>query len=333
VVAACVAVYSAQVASGLDWWEPRAADMLAWGATYGPRTAGGEEWRLLTHLFLHGGLLHLAFNMWVLWDVGRFVERQTGPAAFLASYLAAGIAGGLASLAWHPHMTAVGASGAIFGLYGLVLGWLPALRAAGRGASWRGIGRGALLFVAFNLAFGATRPDVDNAAHVGGLLAGLAIGLLAGRALLAGAGSARRLATAGIAGGAAAVLAATVAFWPTPPDFQAQLDRFNALATRVFGEMQAISGDPKQPRAARTCAVIRRALPEWREIRMTLAGYGTPPADRAGVIYGVLDHMTLLEVGWTLYLEGVERHDVRKLRQAQARTRAALNVLETLPYQ
>ncbi|MBM3266120.1 MAG: rhomboid family intramembrane serine protease [Candidatus Sericytochromatia bacterium] len=337
-LAGCVGLYGAACAAGADWLEPAVADMLAWGATYGPRTAGGEPWRLFTSLFVHAGLVHLALNMWVLWDVGRFVERRIGAGYFLLAYLAAGFCGGVASLAWNPHLTAVGASGAIFGLYGLVLGWLARAPGQVAGGSWKGLARNALFFVIANLAFGAANPQIDNAAHLGGLAGGLGIGLALGPAQLAERALLRR--SAGAIQGAALAMGtwAVAALWPAPPDFQAQLDRFNALATRTFATLEEIGAERRGSahlRMRRTRAVLAGVLPEWHEIRMTLAEYGTPPRGREQVVTAVVESMVAMEEGWRLFLEAAdERDDARArrlLERSIARRRAAVAALRRLP--
>ena len=92
-----------------------------WGANYGPLTLSGQWWRLVTYMFVHGGLIHIAFNMWCLWDLGAMCESLYGRWTFAAMYLITGVGGGLARLAWDPMVPSVGASGAIFGLAGALI--------------------------------------------------------------------------------------------------------------------------------------------------------------------------------------------------------------------
>lgn len=151
--------------------------LLRWGADYGPYTFDGQGWRIWTSTYVHGFLLHIAGNMWCLWNLGMLAERILGRWTFVATYTACGIAGSLASLGRDPMRLSVGASGAILGLAGvliavLYLGKLPfpeqALSAI----------KGSLLrFTGLTLLLGFI-PIVDNSAHVGGLVMGLAIGAL-----------------------------------------------------------------------------------------------------------------------------------------------------------
>jgi membrane associated rhomboid family serine protease len=142
-----------------------------------PAVAAGEYWRLWTVTVLHGDLLHLLFNMYALWLAGPIVERWYGRVRFLAFYLACAAGGSVASFVFGGDVPAVGASGAIFGLFGILL-------AAGRlhnpvdRQSRALVGQIGMLIL-LNLAFGfASGGSIDNAAHLGGLVSGLWLGAL-----------------------------------------------------------------------------------------------------------------------------------------------------------
>jgi rhomboid protease GluP len=152
-----------------------------YGANFGPYTLSGEWWRLLTYMFLHGGAMHIFFNMWCLWDLGRLSESLYGRWTFAGIYLITGVSGGLASIAWNPRVLSVGASGAIFGLAGALiasfyLGEFSLPRVAISGTL-----RSLVIFAVFNLGFGQLFGGIDNACHIGGLVSGLALGALIAR--------------------------------------------------------------------------------------------------------------------------------------------------------
>jgi len=152
--------------------------LVHWGANVGALTFSGEWWRLLTNVFVHGGLLHIAFNMWCLWNLGALCESLYGRWTYAAIYLICGVGASLASAAWHPYVPSVGASGAIFGLAGALiaafkLGEFSVPRSALSG-TLRSLGA----FVVYNLIFGAVIPGIDNTAHIGGLITGLIVGAL-----------------------------------------------------------------------------------------------------------------------------------------------------------
>src|ERR1035438_5920275 len=157
---------------------PSGPDLVRWGANFGPLTVSGQWWRLLTCVFLHGGLLHIAFNMWCLWNLGRLAESIYGHWTFAVVYLICGVGSSLASVWWNPSVLSMGASGAIFGIAGALiasfyLGEFSLPRAAVSGTM-----RSVAVFVGYNLVFGAVIARTDNAAHVGGLLMGLILGAL-----------------------------------------------------------------------------------------------------------------------------------------------------------
>ncbi len=149
--------------------------LLDFGANYGPLVAGGEYWRLLSSVFLHIGIMHLALNSIGLLIYGMLLERAFGRFRFTFIYIAAGLAGSTASFVANPLAISAGASGAIFGLLGALAACFLTGRGPLRGGSRRdaaGIG----VLVAINLAFGFMMPGIDNWAHIGGLAMGFALG-------------------------------------------------------------------------------------------------------------------------------------------------------------
>ncbi len=154
-------------------------ETLHWGANLGVLTLSGEWWRLLTCVFVHGYLLHIAFNMWCLWNLGELCESLYGRWTYLAVYIISGVGASLASVMWNPYRPSVGASGAIFGLAGALIAAFKLGEFSVPRAALSGTLRSLLIFVGFNLILGA-RPGsaTDNAAHIGGLIAGLMVGAL-----------------------------------------------------------------------------------------------------------------------------------------------------------
>ena len=153
-------------------------ERIQWGANVGPLTLSGEWWRLLTCVFVHGGLLHIAFNMWCLWDLGALSESLYGRWTFGAIYLLCGLGASLASIIWNVHVLSVGASGAIFGLAGALIAAFKLGEFSVPRAALAGTLRSLMVFVGFNLIFGAASGGTDNGAHVGGLITGLILGAL-----------------------------------------------------------------------------------------------------------------------------------------------------------
>lgn len=183
-VSANVGVFLVMLVFGAGFWHSPNDVQLAWGANFGPATKDGEWWRLGTAMFLHFGLVHLAMNMWALWDSGRLVERLYGSWRFLAIYLASGLAGNLVSLvAQGDRAVSGGASGAIFGVFGALLVFLVRERRQVDPSEFRWLFWGGAAFAVGTLALGFLIRGIDNAAHIGGLGAGALLGLALGRAL------------------------------------------------------------------------------------------------------------------------------------------------------
>jgi rhomboid protease GluP len=180
-----VAVFAVMALTGISPVSPTSAQLLRWGANWGPLSLGAEPWRMLASNYVHAGIIHIALNMWCLWNLGFLAERVFDPWTYVMIYTACGLAGSLGSLWWHPNTVGVGASGAIFGLAGaliaaLYLGHLPISKPAVQGTL-----KSLLIFAGYNLFFGAAIRVVDNSAHIGGLLAGLALGAVLAKHLMA----------------------------------------------------------------------------------------------------------------------------------------------------
>jgi rhomboid protease GluP len=174
-----IAVFVGMLLAGVQMLgNPSAQDLVRFGANFGPYTLSGQWWRLLSCIFIHGGLLHIAFNMWCLWDLGRLAESIYGHWMFAAVYLISGLAASLGSIFWNPFTLSVGASGAIFGIAGALIASFYLGEFSLPRAAMSGMLRSVMLFVGYNLFFGAIVARTDNAAHVGGLLMGLLMGAL-----------------------------------------------------------------------------------------------------------------------------------------------------------
>lgn len=209
-------VFVAMIGFGAGLWHSPNDVQLAWGANFGPATQDGQWWRLGTAMFIHFGVLHLAMNMWALWDGGNFVERIYGSGRFVALYAGSGLVGNVVSLATQGNQAvSAGASGAIFGLYGalLVALWRERHNLHPREFAW--LFWGAAGFSVAVVSFGLLVPGIDNAAHIGGLATGTLLGIAFYRPLRAAESIALmiRLAAAGVT---AAVVCTLIVNLPPP---------------------------------------------------------------------------------------------------------------------
>lgn len=163
---------------------PAPGELLEWGASEGTLLVRGEWWRLLTSMFMHAGVIHLAFNMYFLWSLGRICERMFRPWAYLIIYLGSGIFGGLMATAWPALIRAdeavviVGASGALFGIFGAFFAYTIRRRDTLPAEFVKQVQREALIFMGISLALGVVFQGISLAAHLGGLNAGMGIGYL-----------------------------------------------------------------------------------------------------------------------------------------------------------
>ena len=189
-IAINVLVFLAMGAGGVSLTEPTPLDVARWGGDFGPATIGAHQyWRLLTSCFLHFGIIHIAFNMYVLYQIGPFIETVFGRARYVVIYLCAGLFGSLVSVWIHPMSVGAGASGAIFGLYGALFGFLLIERRSLNPAVTRSIAKSAGIFLLYNLFYGVMSRTTDLSAHFGGLVAGFLVGMALVRPRSAASGS------------------------------------------------------------------------------------------------------------------------------------------------
>lgn len=169
-------VYSMRAGNGDAWMSLDVRTLFAFGASYRNAIFMGQWWRLVTAGFLHGGLLHILMNSWVLFDLGAQVEEIYGNSRLIVFYFAATVCGFLASSFWSPAIS-VGASAGLFGLIGAMIA-LGMMHKTALGDAIRGM---YLRWAIYGLLFGLLPGlHVDNAAHIGGLAAGFGVAYLAG---------------------------------------------------------------------------------------------------------------------------------------------------------
>lgn len=170
-----IAIFILMVISGVNFMLPDNESLIKWGANFRPITLEGESWRLITNCFLHIGIFHLLMNMYALLYIGLLLEPHLGKTRFIAAYLLTGITASIASLWWNDLTISAGASGAIFGMYGVFLAMLTTnlIEKSARKALLTSIA----VFVGYNIVNGLKpHSGIDNAAHIGGLIGGLVIG-------------------------------------------------------------------------------------------------------------------------------------------------------------
>lgn len=176
-----VAVFAVMVlAFGVSPTSPSSAELLRFGANNGLSVVlQNEWWRALTAMFLHVGVLHLGVNMYSLLQVGGFVEHLLGRRIFVLVYLVTGLASSFSTILWNPLIVSAGASGAIFGLFGVIVGFTIRARKQLAPGVVKSLRTSIISTLGFNLVFGVMNPFIDNAAHLGGLVFGTLAGFMA----------------------------------------------------------------------------------------------------------------------------------------------------------
>jgi membrane associated rhomboid family serine protease len=178
-----VIAYLVEIAAGVGGLNNPGGEIVAKYALFGPSVAEGEWYRLVTGGFLHASLIHIGFNMLLLFFLGRLLEPALGTPRFLALYFASLLAGSLGALVLDPNALTLGASGAIFGLAGATF-----VIARGRGMD--AIAGEVGFLIVFNLIFSFTASNISVGGHVGGLIGGglCALAIVAGERGKLGAG-------------------------------------------------------------------------------------------------------------------------------------------------
>lgn len=281
------AVFAALVVSGASPLSPDVATLLDWGANSGVRTLAGEWWRLVACIFLHGGIIHLSLNCYVLWIAGRVVERLVGATSFATLYIVSGVIGSLASLAWNPFSVSVGASGAIFGVWGALLGYAIRQRDPATLRGLEQLRNIALLFVLANILAGMTLEHIDLAAHIGGLIAGIASGLLLSQPVSLRARERRGPRLAILCAASLVVIVTLAAALPRKViAVDAELKRFDRAQIALTDRFnRAFSGEEGKLSISEMRALLENEiLPAWNEARTRVEKLeGLPPIIQANV--------------------------------------------------
>jgi len=155
------------------WFPPEV--LVVMGANYGPYTVSGEWWRMLTSVFLHAGFIHLLFNSVILYQIGNLLEAMLERWLYITLYLTTGIWASASSLLFNYGVVSIGASGAIFGLYGFFAALLTT-RLFSKSFKKQFL-KSTWIFIGLNLLIGTMGP-IDNAAHIGGLISGFISGMV-----------------------------------------------------------------------------------------------------------------------------------------------------------
>ena len=329
-IAANLTIFVVMLFSSGSFSDPNT--LVAWGGNLGPRTANGEWWRLITALFVHSGWLHLLANVVALIQVGLVLERLVGPLAFASVYLGAGVFSGVAHLAASPLTVNIGASGAIFGIYALLLAsWIGGL--FGRvpvtipAAVAKRLAPATAAFVLYNLATDA----MTTGAELCGFIAGCAGGLVVARPA-----SDRTTSVPGIAAATAAIV--VIAVLVAAPlrgmiDVTPELARVVNVEERTTTTYRAAIDRYRSGRiTADTLAeVIDSAiLPELRAVSAHVESLGKVPLEQQSLIAACKEYLRLRYDSWRVRAEALRRGSMSQLGEADAIESASLERLRQI---
>ena len=327
VVLNCVG-FALTVCAGSGVVTPNPDVLIRLGSNFGPFTLDGQWWRLLSAPFLHFGLLHLLVNMWALWEMGGITERLFGSVRFLLLYVFAGLCGSVASLLWNPEVNSAGASGAIFGVLGGLLACILWPETPVPADILMRVRFSAGVFVLYNLVSGFVLPGIDNSAHLGGLLGGLAMGWSLVRTLdIEGrARPALQLSLAALGG----TVALGAFSWPLGhPDptkaaewhFREELELFAWDEQRAQAEQRVLDQlqiSEKITRAQWGERLARDILPRWVAAEGRFASVHLPPESAFSPLPGQLvSYLDERRVALTLLSEAARNNDSDKWKQAK----------------
>jgi rhomboid protease GluP len=315
------AIYAGMLLTGVHPLNPSIPSLLQWGANLGSVTTSGQWWRLITCTFLHIGIIHILFNMYVLWEIGRFMERLVGRVGFAVVYFLAGLSGSVASMWWNPYIVSAGASGAIFGLYGCLIGYLLARSQDIPADVAKHLKRNALVFLACNLLWGLAHHGIDMAGHLGGLLGGLGCGFAMAKRLGAEGLEAKSRITLQVFLSGLAILSLAAASRPKTADLQQEIARFSETEIRVQASynqalQKAKSGSLADSDFARL--IDAEVVGPWHSARLRLEDIHGLPEAQTRLLSRIERYAETREREWVVFSEALRQQDPQGVQRANA---------------
>ncbi len=340
-VAINVLVFVAMLLDGAGILEANTKVHLRWGANFGPLTKEGEWWRLLACTFLHFGIVHVAMNMWALWGAGRLAERLYGNFAFLFIYLFAGLTASFTSLLWNAdRVVSVGASGAVFGVYGALAAYVLRQPGSVPPSVLKSLKGSTIAFIAYAVVLGAAVSAIDNAAHVGGLVGGFVLACLLARPL-----SPRppmTLARGAMATAAAAAAVATLFSYVPPPAYSyaaqqaavALIQQFSIDENALAAKASVLVEDRKAGRITNAQlgeAIEKDVLPGWNaaHAKFTAISLGDK-APAAAKLAALTELVRVRRDMFSEYAVGLKTGDAGSIKRAEALSATSHRLLEAM---
>ncbi len=306
--------------------------LIAWGANFAPRTTNNEWWRLVTSSWVHAGFFSLVIDLAALLSAGLVLERLIGPVTLIAVYLAAAALSSLAGLWISPVAVITGASGAIFGLYGLLLAcWMwGTFQGASTTVRLESVKRLAIpagLFVLYHLV----TDDMATNAEVTGLVIGFLAGLVLTRWAAQCKPSVRRLAPSMAA--VAVIAVASAEPLRGLVDARPEMTRVIQMEERTAGAYNAAvrqfqKGWTSTGELSRL--IDRKIVPELQDASRRVKTLGRVPTEHRPMVTAAERYLQLREDAWRFRAKAVSRSSAAMLREADKKEQAALDALRNL---
>ena len=334
IVAVNLVVFALMAFSSGTLFSPSGETLIEWGANFGPKTLGDEWWRVFTSMFIHVGIIHVGLNMWVLWDAGHLVERMVGNVGFLVLYVISGVFGSVASVYWNNNVLSAGASGAVFGVFGALMGFIMLRGDSIPKAILGPLRKSGFAFLGYNLIFGFAIDWIDNAAHIGGLVAGFVCGVLMSHSLARTnktSRAIRNVLTAAIA--AAGVLMALHVAPDAPDDVLGQLADFSRTEKSTLDTLGTAwkRWERKEITDEEFAGIVDEdVVRPWREARRGFDQLNNVPSDRRQLVEDVKQYAKAREEAWEVLLVALRESSVEKMEEYASKNNAADKLLDKL---
>jgi len=307
--------------------------LIGWGVNYAPRTTNAEWWRLAGSMFVHGNIFHFATTMAALVSLGVLLERAVGRIAFAAIYLAAGLLTSVVSL-WTTSPTSVsfGSSGAVFGIYGLLLASLvwAIVKRPEVGIPLivvKRLAAAAVPFFLYNLA----ADNLGTTSELAGFGAGFAGGLLVARGV--GREKPAALRAAWVIAAASVIVVMAAAPFRGTIDFTPEIARIAAVEERTADAYDTALANYHvgRIRAKELIQVIERTiLPELQAVHARVAALRGVPQEQVPLAAAAREYFKLREASWRRRAEGLVKSNTKILRDAEQTERAAMDAFRKM---
>jgi len=305
--------------------------LLAWGASFGPRTTNGEWWRLLTCTFVNAGVFHLIASVAGTLRVSLMLERLVGPVAFATTYIAAGMLASLASLAGHPVAIHAGPSGAIFGIYGLLLaslawGFIQRSPMTIPVAALRQVAPGIVVFLLYTFV----AEGVFSPAMISGIAMGSICGfVLAGRVTTSKPPMRRVLATLSATVGIVVLLAVPLRGVADVTDEIAQAVAVEDQTSRDYDAAVDLFKRGRL-KSDELLDQIDRIQPVLHRLNVRLNSIDNVPPEHQWLVDTAREYVRLRAESWRLRADALRGSDMRGLQKADGVEHAAIAVLDKI---